>query len=222
MNKPLRYLLLLLAIDLILVGGYLLWAHNILAQPRPATPFDSGVLFFADFDPNGGLGPRSRRRTNHAARLYASGSIRHLIIVGGHRQRPQRFGATLMAAQLHTQGVPDSAMDIDRQSFDTVGNWRVAITLLQARHAPRALLISDPLHLLRIRTIATRSLPITLAPTRSITTIVRQQPLQTWLRVHREWVAWLAMAILPQDLHQSLLRSWRDFWNPAGSQPEPD
>ena len=204
--------------DLLLAGSYLLWAHHVVDPQQPDASVDIGVdvgvVFFSDFDPHGGLGEDSRRRVDHAARLYADGVVPALLCVGGHRHHPRRDGAQLMAARLREHGVPARAIHADQHSFDTLSNWSEAVPMLNDAGQQRPLLISDPLHLARIRSIAATPYPIAMSATRSIPAALREQPLHSWLLVHREWVAW-ATGLLPTAWQQSLTRDWRDFWNPS-------
>lgn len=219
-RRTTQTLILLLLLDLALTAAYLNWAHRVVDAERPAGlagPYDIGVVFFADFNRQGELGPISRRRINHAATLFNTGTVPKLLTIGGRRRHPDRYGAVLMAEQLQQSGIPGSALIADRVSFDTVSNWQQTIKLLQTHHWLRPLLISDPLHLARIQVIASGPIPITLSPTRSIPTLLREQPARAWINVHREWLAWLVMTALPSSLQQSLLQCWRDFWNPDGS-----
>lgn len=210
MQRLPRLLFILLIADLCLSGAYLLWVHQVVDHPLPDTRYDAGVIFFAG-DPALELNAESRRRTAFGADLYTQGRVSHLVCVGGYRQSPNRFGAEMMAAYLRKLGVPEQVIVVDRRSYDTVSNWRSAVTILEQQGWQHPLLISGPLHLARIQYIATDPFPITLAPARSIGELLREAPLSAWLGVHREWLAWAVMALLPQQLHQDLLRVWRNL-----------
>lgn len=212
MRRAIKILGLLILLDLLLVAAYLWWVSVSVATDNSPPPYDVGIVFYADFAADGGLGAESRRRTDAAARLYANGSVPALIAIGGRRHHPDRFGSALVAERLQQLGVPARAITIDRHSFDTVGNWQQAINIMQQRQLQRPLLISSALHLARIRFIAARPFCIALAPSQALRTTLRQRPLKSWWAVHREWLAWAAMALLPAALHQQLVQQWRDFW----------
>jgi hypothetical protein len=42
---------------------------------------------------------------------------------------------------------------------------------------------------------------------------LRQRGWMILLDVHREWLAWVAAALLPADLHHRWIRRWRNFWD---------
>lgn len=177
----------------------------------PAEPYAAGVVFFNDFGPIEGLGEGSMARVEHAADLFAADKIGRLVCVGGLRRDLPRTGAALMAAALMRRGVPANRVQQDAQSFDTLTNWRSALALLVPAEASDPLLISAPLHVLRIRHV-TRGVG-TPAPTGTILQELRRRGPALWLDVHREWVAWGAVALLPEELHRRWIKRWRDFWN---------
>jgi uncharacterized SAM-binding protein YcdF (DUF218 family) len=201
----------LLALDLLATGAYLRWGELTLPAPIPQRAHAAGVLFFADFGDGRPLGPRSLERVDHAARLYRLKRVQELICVGGRRAAREHGGASLMAEALAARGVPAERITPDHNSFDTISNWRSARALLAPDAAADPLLISAPLHLLRIRHI-TGGIG-TPAPTKRIADALRQRPLATWRDVHREWLAWAAMALLPAERHRRWIRYWRDFWD---------
>ena len=213
MRRFATLLIIALLADLAAVGGYLWWVHSRVSAPAGQPPFDVGIVFFADFGSDGGLGAESRRRADAAARLYAAGEVPRLLAIGGRRQHPDRFGSALVGERLQQLGVPAQHISVDRLSFGTVSNWQQATTLMREQQLHRPLLISSSLHLARIRHIAERPYAIALAPSQPLAEALRQRPLQSWLKVHREWIAWVAMALLPVKLHRDLAQQWRDLWH---------
>jgi uncharacterized SAM-binding protein YcdF (DUF218 family) len=211
-RRLLRAALAMVAVDLLLVGFYLAWAVVSLPPPVPDRARPAGVVFFDAFGPVEGLGTTSLARVEHAAALFHAGKAGRLICVGGRRGGRDQPGAALMAAAIERRGVPAARVQHDAESFDTMGNWRSALALLPPAARTDPLLISSPLHLLRIRHI-THGVG-TPAPTASVAAeIQRRGALGIWLRVHREWVAWTAQALLPADLHRRWIRRWRDVWD---------
>ena len=213
--RRLLYLLgIALAVDLILVVLYLGWCHKVIEEHRTARgKLDAGMLFFSGFTPDDGLDPEAISRVKHAAGLFAQGRIQYLVCLGGRRRDPERFGAQLMAERLRTLGVPEAAIRVDFDSFDTIGNWRRGVAILEREGWQRPLLISGPLHLARISHIAAEPFPLQLSPTRSVWDRSLQEPIGSWAYVHREWSAWLVMWLLPPETHQELVELWRNFWD---------
>jgi uncharacterized SAM-binding protein YcdF (DUF218 family) len=203
----------LLALDTAAVVGSLL----LVQAAVPGTPGEgrwaAGVVFFSDFAPDGGLGPESRDRVAHAARLFLDGRVDRLICVGGRRERPRRIGARQMAEALADLGVPAERILHDRTSFDTRTNWESASGMLTAGGWGEPLLISSALHLYRIRTIAQGPFEWTPSPTRTALEALAAHPLRTIAEVHREWLAWAGTRLLAPDTHRELVRRWRNLWH---------
>jgi len=214
-RRCLRLALALALLDALAVFLYLAWGRATLPPPIPERPHATGVVFFDDFARDGSLGAESRRRIAHALELARLGLVRELICVGGRRRDRARSGAELMAAALIAGGLTADHVRGDHRSFDTRSNWRSARALLADSGAGAAdpLLISSPLHLLRIRHVTGGA--GTPAPTMTIVAALHRAPMTLWLDVHREWIAWAAMALLPPHLHQRWIRAWRDFWDHA-------
>jgi hypothetical protein len=158
---------------------------------------------------------------NHAAGLYRTGQVGHLLCVGGWRGGLERFGAERMADALTRLGIPSSDITADRSSFDTRTNWESAERMLRDGGWQEALLVSSALHLYRIGRLAPEGLDWTPSPSRSAFEALRAHPFATWLAVHREWIAWIADGLLPPDTHRDLIRRWRNFRDGvvAGQQP---
>ena len=203
----------LLLLDLGAVMAYLAWCDASVARNPVRSDHDVGVLFFAGFDADDGLDREGRTRVDQAAMLFHAGRIAKLICIGGRRHDPERYGAELMADRLRGLGVPDHALRVDRQSFDTLTNWREAVAILRAEGWRQPLLISGPLHLARIRHIAREPFPIALSPARTVWQQLADQPLRSWAIVHLEWAAWAAMGLLSPDTHRGLVERWRNFWD---------
>jgi vancomycin permeability regulator SanA len=209
-------LVAVVGLDLLLVALYLLWAALSLPAPMPAATHAAGVAFFHSFGAQEGLSPESMARVEHARMLFQAGKVRWLVCVGGSRRDRPESGAALMAKALARRGVPPKRLRRDATSFDTIGNWRSAQALLGPSAAQDPLLISSPLHLLRIGHIAQGA--GTPAPTHTTAEALRRRGGAIWLDVHREWLAWTAAALLPPDRYERWVRRWRDFWdNPAWS-----
>lgn len=202
---------ILLGADLLSVALFIGWAKVSLPPPVPVAPHPIGVVFFDGFGAREGLGDGSLARVEHAAALARTGLVEHLVCVGGSRPQRPEPGAVLMAAALARRGVPPARIRHDTASFDTRTNWQSALALMPARTAEQALLISSPLHLLRIRFVTAGT--GTPAPTAPIDAELRRRGPAIWLDVHREWIAWAAMALLPADFHRRWIKRWRDFWD---------
>ena len=206
---------LALIIDLILVALYLVWCDRVLdAHQPPAEALDAGMVFFSGFGSCHGLNDKAFARVKHGADLYNQGQVRHLVCVGGHRHDPERYGAELMADALVSLGVPADKIYSEKESFDTVGNWIQGLAILDREGWTRPVLVSHPLHLARAYSIASpQPWPVYLSPVYSVWGLLADKPIGTWVRVHREWVAWLSLWLLPSDTQQELVEWWRNVWD---------
>jgi uncharacterized SAM-binding protein YcdF (DUF218 family) len=203
--------ILLVMLDLVAVAAYLALVQ-VRVPPLPGQgAWPAAVVFFSDFGRHGDLGPESLDRVAHAARLYHSGRVERILCVGGRRNDPARYGSGRMAAALVAAGVPADAVMSENESFDTRTNWSAARRILDRSGWSDPLLVSSALHLHRIAAVAEGPYEWALAPTRTAFEALVAAPGQTWYRVHREWVAWASMWLLPADSHRDLIRRWRDF-----------
>jgi uncharacterized SAM-binding protein YcdF (DUF218 family) len=205
-----RWLLAALLLDALAVAAYVIAGALSLPPPIPSQPHAAGVVFFDGFGTGtDGLSAGSRERLGHALDLYRGGHVRLLVCVGGAREGRSETGSGLMADALLAQGLPAAAVRHDTVSFDSISNWRAAQALLPPDAAADPLLISDALHLLRIRRI-TGGVG-TPAPSTSLPDAFRGDPLRFWVDVHREWLATAAATLLPADLYRDWVKALRDF-----------
>ncbi len=97
--------------------------------------------------------PSLAARTQHALALYHAGYATHLILCGGIGVNPPSE-AEVMRRMAIGAGVPASALVLEDQSHSTEENLANAKRLMEARGWHRAIIVSDPFHLLRAEIIA--------------------------------------------------------------------
>ncbi len=97
--------------------------------------------------------PSLYARTQHALALYRAGYAPALILCGGLGGNPPSE-AEMMRRILASAGVPADALILEDQSHSTEESLANAKALMNARGWRRALIVSDPFHLLRAETIA--------------------------------------------------------------------
>lgn len=95
-----------------------------------------------------------RARLDHAVWLYHEGFVGTLILTGGFSPGAKRSDADVAKAYVLTRNVPEAAIFIEEQSTITRENLRNAAELMHRHRLKTALLVSDPLHMLRMRMIA--------------------------------------------------------------------
>ena len=103
---------------------------------------------------NGTPSPVFKARLDHAADLYDE-RVAPMVVVTGGKQKGDRFTeATSGADYLHEKGIPDTAILRETTSHTSWESLAAAARVLRARGEKRVVLVSDPFHALRIRSIA--------------------------------------------------------------------
>ncbi len=97
--------------------------------------------------------PSLYARVEHAIALYRAGYAPALIFCGGLGNNPPSE-AEIMRRVATGAGVPANAIVLDDQSHSTEENLANAKAIMDARGWHRALIVSDPFHLLRAELIA--------------------------------------------------------------------
>jgi len=98
--------------------------------------------------------PVFKARLDHAIWLYQQGFVKSLILTGGMSPAATASDASIARQYVLTQGVPASALFIEEQSQVTRENMRNAREIMARQKLHTALLVSDPLHMLRLKLIA--------------------------------------------------------------------
>lgn len=99
-------------------------------------------------------GPVFAARLDHAIALYRDGKVNTLILTGGYSPDASQSDAAIARQYVLNHGIPASRVFIDEQSRVTRENIRNAKQIMTRQQLKTALLVSDPLHMLRMRLIA--------------------------------------------------------------------
>ena len=93
-------------------------------------------------------------RLNHAKSLYETGVAEHIVTGGGRRAGDRYTEADAGARWLAAHGVPrEQVIEVD-EGTDTLGTLRAVAGEVKARGWHSAVIVSDPWHSLRARTMA--------------------------------------------------------------------
>jgi uncharacterized SAM-binding protein YcdF (DUF218 family) len=123
------------------------------AREEPAENADVIVVLGSAVWPDEQPSPSLAARTRRGIALFRRGAAPALILTGGTgRWRPSE--AEVMRRMMVAAGVPESALALDAQATNTDENLRNARAIMTARGWHRAILVSDPFHLLRAIRIA--------------------------------------------------------------------
>ncbi|MBI4545027.1 MAG: YdcF family protein [Gemmatimonadetes bacterium] len=183
-----------------LLGAILaLWLATVglvlLAGARPQLRRADAILVLGAAQYNGQPSPVFRARLDHALALYRGGLARRLVFTGGVGSGDTLSEAEVARRYATARGVPDAAILVERRGLTSAESVSAAAALMRAQGLHRALIVSDPFHMLRLELLARRS---GLRPYRAPTTgspITRARGTR-WRYVLRESVVFPAAALL--------------------------
>ncbi|OLF18760.1 YdcF family protein [Actinophytocola xanthii] len=93
-------------------------------------------------------------RLSKARNLYEAGVAEHIVTTGGRQPGDEYTEAQASAIWLTDQGVPEDAVIDVGEGNDTLGSLRAAAQEITERGWRSAVIVSDPWHSLRARTMA--------------------------------------------------------------------
>ncbi|GHF61170.1 uncharacterized SAM-binding protein YcdF (DUF218 family) [Amycolatopsis bartoniae] len=103
---------------------------------------------------NGKPSPIFQARLKHAQQLYEDGVAKVIVTAGGNRAGDEYTEASAGAQWLVEQGVPRASTLPVGEGRDTLGSLRAVATEVAKHGWHTAVLVSDPWHSLRARTMA--------------------------------------------------------------------
>lgn len=162
----LRVLLGILVMALVIVGGtaFLVWQTARVDGDRRVDAVV--VLGAAQYD--GEPSPIFAARLRHAVALYQQGLAPRIVTVGGNRVGDEYTEAEAGSRYLERRGVPATAITTVPEGSDTLGSLKAVAARAEHDGWSSALIVSDPWHSLRARTMARDSgLYAWTSPTRS-------------------------------------------------------
>ena len=98
--------------------------------------------------------PVFQERLNHAVSLYRDGYIKMLIVTGGYSANNALSDAAVARRYLLSQNVPEQAILVEDRSRVTRENLHYAKMIMTMNQLHNALIVSDPLHMKRIMSMA--------------------------------------------------------------------
>ncbi len=106
---------------------------------------------------NGRPSPVLRARLDHALELWREGLAPAIVVTGGVGRGDKESEATVGRRYLLAHQVPDSVLVVQPQGRSTQASMNAVATWLGERGRQRAILVSDPFHMLRLRLEARRT-----------------------------------------------------------------
>jgi uncharacterized SAM-binding protein YcdF (DUF218 family) len=129
--------------------------------------------------------PVLKERLNHAIALWKDGYAPLMVLTGGTGRGDTTTEAEVGRKYAMSRGVPDSAIIVENRGRTTKESLRTVAAILKARNMRKAILVSDPFHMLRLRILAGKlDLTVRSSPTR--TSPISASPSQYWSYVLSE------------------------------------
>ena len=175
-------------------------------------PGEAAVVLFSDFGPYGGLDDESLRRLNFVLDLHRSGHAPVIICSGGARPSRNLHGSVFMKRYLVEHGIEESRVIEESRSNHTLGNLEKAREILLRMHASRAVVVSSPIHLPRLKRLISRSASAVFFDATAYDLQQCDPPIAwhiIYQQVHHEFAALLANIFLSADLNENLINRIR-------------
>jgi uncharacterized SAM-binding protein YcdF (DUF218 family) len=98
--------------------------------------------------------PVLKARLDHAITLWSSGLAPVLIVTGGMGVGDTTSEGAVSRQYVMKHGIPDSAILVENQGRTTRESLRAVAEMMRKRNLDRAILVSDPFHMLRLSIVA--------------------------------------------------------------------
>lgn len=165
------------------------WALSVLAVvswgARNSAPSADAIVVLGAAQYAGRPSPVLRARVDHAVGLWKQQRAPWLIVTGGTGPGDTTSEAAVARRYAVRQGVPDRAILMESEGRTTSASIAAVAAIMQQRGLERAILVSDPFHMLRLAIIArrhglrttpspTRTSPISRSPSQSISYVLSE------------------------------------------------
>ena len=165
-----RSLRSLVGIGLLLAAGVYtvaLAAVLVTSQHDQRRPVEAIVVLGAA-QYNGRPSPVLRARLDHAIALYREGYAPLILVTGGVGRGDTTSEAAVGRRYAVREGVPERAILLEAEGRTTTASLEAAAEIMKERGLRRAILVSDPFHMLRLKILARRfDMEVLTSPTRS-------------------------------------------------------
>lgn len=139
----------------------------------------------------GNPSPVLKARLDHALNLYQSNTVSVIIVTGGVGKGDTMSEAAAGAAYLVANGVPASHILQETVGTSTLQSLQGAVALAAINNVQTVLIVSDPFHMLRSLKMA-GDLGLTAYASPTTTSPISRRPVEEWLYMVRESVAYTA------------------------------
>jgi uncharacterized SAM-binding protein YcdF (DUF218 family) len=175
---------------ILLFAALLYWRIVDQGRRDEARPVDA-IIVLGAAQWNGRPSPVLRARLDHAALLYHRDLAPRVLVTGGVGEGDVFSEAEVSKEYLVSRGIPADAIWMETQGRTSLESIRAAGRIMDAHEIDRALLVSDPFHMLRILRMAedvgikalgspTRTSPIARNTRMELKYLVREIALYAW------------------------------------------
>lgn len=126
------------------------WGARDMARPSDAIV----VLGAAQYA--GRPSPVLKARLDHAVALWKRGVATRLVLTGGRGTGDTTSEAEVGRRYVIKAGVADSAILLENEGRTTSASIEAVANIMSEKHLERAILVSDPFHMLRLQILAGR------------------------------------------------------------------
>jgi uncharacterized SAM-binding protein YcdF (DUF218 family) len=147
-----RILLAIVAVIVVLVGY--VWIHIWWVARQDDHPRSDAIIVLGASQYNGTPSPVFAARLNHAITLYDAHVAPYVVTVGGKQPGDAYTEAASGRKYLHSHGIPRSALVAVQTGSDTLASLQAVHTKFVAKGWHSAVIVTDPWHCLRSRTMA--------------------------------------------------------------------
>lgn len=139
----------------------------------------------------GNPSPVLKARLDHALALYQQKIVATIIVTGGIGYGDTMSEAAASASYLEAKGVPATAILLETNGRSTFQSLKAAAALAKPKNIHSVLIVSDPFHMLRSLKMAS-DLGFMPFPSPTTTSPISKRPIEEWLYMIREAVAYTA------------------------------
>jgi vancomycin permeability regulator SanA len=146
--------LVLAIVGFVVIVVFYVAAHIWWVAREDQHPRSDAIVVLGASQYNGTPSPVFAARLDHAVTLYDEHVAPHIVTVGGKQPGDVYTEAAAGKTYLAAHGVPKSAITAVQTGSDTLSSMRAVDVQFKAHHWHTAVLVTDPWHCLRSRTMA--------------------------------------------------------------------
>ncbi|MBI4690071.1 MAG: YdcF family protein [Nitrospirae bacterium] len=199
-RKVVLVVLLIFVLDISVSTIYFFFIENKTHFPEKSA--DVGIILTGFIDSKNGIDDETRRRINHASKLYNNRLFVRFFCAGGARPHKNFYGAEMVKNELIAYGINKDIIYSERISNDTRSNLKEAFKMIENNGWRSVIIISSPLHLYRAQGLVpySKNIEVSLSAYPYADSNPKISLITLWKHIHYEWAAFFSAA-LPQPIY---------------------